>query len=133
MFLHSFKYNFLTAIRDKNQIFWSLIFTILLGTLFYATFGNAYEKSDVVSNIQVCAYIEDAEIANNFSSIVANISLDEEGGEKLLSITYGNSLEDAKKLLDEDRMVGMFYSEDGELKLMVKVNGITDGILSSVF
>lgn len=132
MFLHNFKYNFLAAIRDKNQIFWSLIFTILLGTLFQSTFGNAYEKSDIVSNIQVCAYIEDAEIADNFSSIIESISLDEEHGEKLLAVTYGDSLEDAKKLLDEDDMVGMFYSEDGELKLMVKDTGITESILSSV-
>lgn len=132
MFLHNFKYNFLAAIRDKNQIFWSLIFTILLGTLFQATFGNAYEKSDIISHIQVCAYIEDADVADNFSVVLENISIDEENGEKLLDVTYGDSLENAKELLDEDEMVGMFYTEDGELKLMVKDTGITESILSTI-
>lgn len=132
MFWHNFKYNFLTAIRDKNQIFWSLIFTILLGTLFQATFGNAYEKSDIVSHIPVCAYFEDGEVANSFSMVIEDISLDEEKGEKLLDVTYGDNLEDAQALLDEDETVGMFYSENGELALMVKDTGIKESILSSV-
>ena len=76
MFWHNFKYNFLVAIRDKNQIFWSLIFTIILGTLFYSTFGKAYEKSDIVSNIPVCAYIEDEDISKGFSESIESISLD---------------------------------------------------------
>ncbi len=132
MFLHNFKYSFLTAIRDKNQIFWSLIFTIVLGTLFQATFGNAYESSDIITHIQVCAYIEDTDATSDFAAVLDNVSIDEENGEKLLDVTYADSLETAKKLLDEDDMKGMFYTEDGELKLMVKDTGVKESILSTV-
>lgn len=132
MFWHNFKYNFLVAIRDKNQIFWSLIFTIILGTLFYSTFGNAYEKSDIVSNIPVCAYIEDEDISKGFSESIESISLDEEDGDKLLEVTYADDFEAAKKMLKEENFVGLFYSEDGELKVMVKESGIKQSVLSTI-
>ena len=92
MFWHNFKYNFKVMLRNKDQIFWSLIFTILLGTLFQSTFGDAYEKSDIISDIQVSVYIEDEFVSENFSGIIENISVDEENGNKLLNITYADSL-----------------------------------------
>lgn len=132
MFLHNFKYNFLAAIRDKSQIFWSLIFTIILGTLFQSTFGNVYEKSEIISDIKVAVYFDDELVAENFSEFIENISLDEEKGEKLLDVTYSASFEDAKRILDNDEIIGMFYSEDGELKLMVKDTGIIESVLSTI-
>ena len=132
MFWHSFKYNFLTVIRDKQQIFWSMIFVFILGTLFYSTFGTAYEKSDLVKNIKVAAYIEDEFVAENFSGIIEEISLDEEGGEKLLNVTHCDSFEVAEAYLDDGDVVGVFYSEDGELKLLVKNKGIAESILSTI-
>ena len=128
MFWHSFKYNFLTVIRDKQQIFWSMIFVFILGTLFYSTFGTAYEKSDLVKNIKVAAYIEDEFVAGNFSGIIEEISLDEEGGEKLLNVTHCDSFEVAEASLDDGDVVGVFYSEDGELKLLVKNKGIAESM-----
>lgn len=132
MFWHNFKYNFKVMLRNKDQIFWSLIFTILLGTLFQSTFGDAYEKSDIISDIQVSVYIEDEFVSENFTGIIENISVDEENGKKLLNVTYADSLEEAEKILDEDDTVGMFYSENGELKLMVKGTGVEESVLSSV-
>lgn len=132
MFWHSFKYSFLTVIRDKQQIFWSVIFVFILGTLFYSTFGTAYEKSDLVKNIKVAAYIEDEFVAENFSGVIEGISLDEEDGEKLLNVTHCESYEAAEKLLDEDEVIGVFYSKEGELKLLVKDTGIAESILSTI-
>ena len=132
MFWHNFKYNFLITIRDREQIFWSLIFVIILGTLFQSTFGSAYEKSELLTNLEVVAYIEDEYVEENFKNIIENISLDEENGEKLLKVTYAENLEEASKVLDEDTTVGMFYSENGELKLKVKDTGIAESVLSSI-
>ena len=132
MFWHNFKYNFLITIRDREQIFWSLIFVIILGTMFQSTFGSAYEKSELLTNLEVVAYIEDEYVEENFKNIIENISLDEENGEKLLKVTYAENLEEASKVLDEDTTVGMFYSENGELKLKVKDTGIAESVLSSI-
>ncbi len=130
MFWHNFKYTFLVTLRSKDQIFWSLIFTIILGTLFYATFGNAYEFEQLQSNIPVVVYLDDEEVQKNFGDMIEDISI-VVSGEKLLAVTYVDSFEEGKELLTDDT-VGFFYSEDGMLKLMVNGNGIQESILSTI-
>ena len=131
MFWHSFKYSLKTTLRDRVQMFWSFIFIILLGTLFRATFGNAYEKSELRYNIEVVAYIEDEFIMENVSTIIENITVDEAGEKKLFDITYVSSMEEAEELFDESG-AGLLYSEEGNLKLIVKESGIDESILSGV-
>lgn len=130
MFWHNFKYTFLVTLRSKDQIFWSLIFTVILGTLFYATFGNAYAFDELQTNIPVAVYIEDEEVQKNFSNTIENISIVEDG-EKLLNVTYTSSLEEAQDMLT-DGALGVLYSEDGKLKLMVNGDGIEESILSTI-
>ena len=138
MFWHNFKYNLLIILRDKAQIFWSFIFVIALGTLFQVTFGNAYSKSELVRDLDVAVYIEDENVSYIFDNFIANISISGDG-EKLLNITYADSIDEAAGLLDDKKVRGVFYSEDNELKLMVRAAGlnqggmdIQDGILASV-
>ena len=38
--LHEIKYRILTIYRDRQAAFWSLLFPIILGTLFSLAFGN---------------------------------------------------------------------------------------------
>lgn len=132
MFWHNFKYTILINLRDRSTIFWSLIFVIILGTLFRVTFGDAYEKSDLTKNIKVAVYIEDEAVAGNFSGIIENISLDEENGEKLLDVTYADSMEAAEEILEQKATNGLFYSENGELKLIIKGNSVRASILGSI-
>lgn len=131
MFWHSFKYSLKTTLRDRVQMFWSFIFIILLGTLFRSTFGNAYEKSELRYNIEVVAYIEDEFIMENVSTIIENITVDEAGEKKLFDITYASSMEEAEELFDKSG-AGLLYSEEGNLKLIVKESGIDESILSGV-
>lgn len=131
MFWHSFKYSLKTTLRDRVQMFWSFIFIILLGTLFRATFGNAYEKSELVYDIKVIAYIEDEFIMENVTTIIENITVDEAGEKKLFDITYASSMEEAEELFDKSG-AGLLYSEEGNLKLIVKESGIDESILSGV-
>lgn len=131
MFFHHFKYNLLITLRDKGQIFWSFIFVAALGTLFYLTFGNAYESMEISHNIPVAVYIEDEEIAGIFSGMIADISSDG-GKDKLLDIQYVDSMKQAEKLLEDNKVLGIYYSGQGELKLLVKENDIQEGILASV-
>ena len=132
MFWHSFKYSLKTTLRDRVQMFWSFIFIILLGTLFRATFGNAYEKSELVYDIKVIAYIEDEFIMENVTTIIENITVDEAGEKKLFNITYADSMGEAEELMNESDESGLLYSEDGVLKLKVKETGLEESILSSV-
>ena len=130
MFWHNFKYTFLITLRSKDQIFWSLLFTMILGTLFYVTFGNAYEFDELQTNIPVAVYIEDKEVQENFGNSIEDISI-VEGDRKLLEVTYTGSFDEALELLNDD-VTGVFYSEDGVLKLMVNGDGIQESILSTI-
>ncbi len=132
MFLHSFKYGIKTTLRDKNQMFWSFLFTVILGTLFFFAFGNIYEKEELRSDIDVVAYIEDEEVKGNVTNIIENIPAGEDGDKKLFKITYASTMDEAQEILDKNDFVGLFYSEGGKLKLIVKQNGVDESILSSV-
>ena len=131
MFLHSFKYSFKTILRDKVQMFWSFIFVLLLGTLFRSTFGNAYEKSELIYDIEVIAYIDDGFVKQIMGDVIENITVDEAGEKKLLNITYADTMEEAKELFDKSG-VGLLYCEGRELKLLVKENGLQESIISNV-
>lgn len=130
MFWHSFKYGIKTTIRNKSQMFWSFVFVIILGTLFQSTFGNAYE-TDIVSGIRVAAYIDDEAVRDNVSGIIENITVGE-NDEKLFMITYCDSLSEAEEKLEDSEIEGLIYSENGELKLKLKENGISESILASM-
>ena len=38
---HLYKYNLLQILRRWDDLFWALIFPIIMATLFYATFGSS--------------------------------------------------------------------------------------------
>lgn len=131
MFFHSFKYTMLNLIRDKSQILWSLVFVMGLGTLFYVAFGNLYEKDYKYNNIMVTAYFDDPEVEMSFKENMENISLDSENGEKLLDVTYAESYDEAVKIMKENKSYdGMFYSQDGDLKLNIISQGVNASVLS---
>lgn len=130
MFFHSFKYGILMSIRNKSQIFWSLLFTIILGTLFYSTFGNAYDM-ELNKSVKVACYFENEEIKNAFDMSVADAALNDDG-DKLLDITYADNWAAAEELLLDGDVAGILYSQDDSLKLMVKDNGISESVLGVV-
>lgn len=130
MFFHNFKYGLLMSVRNKTQIFWSLLFAMILGTLFYSTFGNAYSL-EINRSVEVACYIQNEEIKNAFDKSVAGITRNEEG-DLLLDISYADSMEDAEKLLEDGDVAGILYSDKDTLKLIVKSNGIDSSVLTTI-
>ena len=47
MFLHNLKYDFIQTIRQKEIVFWLMMFPIILGTFFKMAFGNIYQKDEI--------------------------------------------------------------------------------------
>lgn len=131
-FIHNFSYSIKILVRNKQQMLWSMLFIIALGSLFYVSFGKLYEREEMLNSIKVAAVIEDDDVAANFDSMAANITIDEESNEKLLDIVDVSGMDEAKKLLTDEKIEGVFYSEDGELRLMIYDEGITESILSSI-
>lgn len=131
MFFHNFIYTFKTIVRTRSQIMWSVVFIIALGSLFYAAFGNLYSNEEMAESIKTAAIIEDEELAASFTMIAENVTIDD-GKKKLLDVSDVKDMEKAKDMLEAEEIEGIFYSEDGVLKLLVKEQGINESILSSI-
>lgn len=108
MFLHSFFYSIKRLIRTKEQIFWSLLFPILLGTMFYAAFSNL-SSSEVFQAIPVAVVQSETgtETADAFANTIDALS--EEGENQLFQSIYTTE-EEALTLLENKEVVGILYS-----------------------
>ena len=52
MFIHNFKYTFLTLFRNTGLIFWTFAFPLILGTFFYMAFANI-ENSETFKPLDI--------------------------------------------------------------------------------
>lgn len=126
--LFLFKYRFLQTIREFSIMFWALAFPIILGTLFYFSFGSSIKATGETEwdEIKTAVVTEDltSENAKAFETFLENMD-----GE-LLDIVTAASEEEALKLLDEDKVTGIYYIKETP-SLTVGKNGLNESILTS--
>ena len=128
--LHLFRYRFLQTIRNFPIMFWALLFPIILGTLFYLSFGSAGLESTGESNwdkIKVAVVKEGdaSENARAFEEFLAQMD-----GE-MLDIQDIFQESEALNALNEETISGIFYVRDTP-SLTVAKNGLNESILTSV-
>ena len=104
MFFRLYRYGIRQTVRQKLIMFWSLLFPIILGTLFRAAFGEYIEEEVVFHQISV-AYVEEQE-NSAFSETLKSLETDSE----LVKVIQTDDKK-ARKLLEEDRIEGIFYSK----------------------
>ena len=130
MFIHNFKYAFKTLFRNRALVFWTFAFPIILGTFFKLAFSNIEnsEKLDVIN----IAIVENEDFKSNqiFNQSFKVLS-DEQNEERLFDTKY-TSLEDAKKLLEEDKIIGYLLIEGNSPKIIVNTSGIDETIFKYV-
>lgn len=109
-------------------MFWALAFPIILGTLFYFSFGTSISATGESEweDIKVAVVTEDtaSENAKAFALFLKNMD-----GE-LLAITETASEEEALKKLEEEKVTGIYYVKDTP-SLTVGKNGLNESILTS--
>lgn len=125
MFIRDFLYTIKILMRAKVSIFWTLVFPILLATFMYMAFGNIYEQDEMFRNIKVAVVIED-ESANGLNYMLDALS---DGDDALLSVTR-MSESDAEKLLADEEVEGIIYTDD--VKLTVAESSVDASILETV-
>ena len=106
--LHLFKYRFLQIIRDYSAMFWALAFPIILGTLFYLSFGHVGLEATGDSAwdvIKVAVLREDtsSENARAFESYLAMME------EEMLDIQDISKETEALDALNEEEIAGIYY------------------------
>lgn len=124
MFLHFFKYQFKTLIRNKEVIFWTLVFPLALATFFNLAFSNltASEKFETV-NVALVEIQENEHFKETLKGL-------EKSDAKLIDLQV-TSLTKAKQLLKDKKITG-YYLVDKEVKLVVNDTGIAETILESI-
>lgn len=127
MFGRLFLYNIKRQLRTKELVFWNLCFPIILGTLFVVTFGENMEKTENFHTVSVAYVTEEAE-DETFTQVLKTL---EEGDHPLIAVSRG-SMEESEKLLAEDAVKGIFRNKDGEIRLYVEKEGISQSILKLV-
>ena len=126
MFITSFVTRIKCAFRDKGMIFWTLLFPMMLATLFYFCFSNL-DSADAFSPVKtaVVAYRQ----AAGFQAALEGVS--KEGEDRLLQLTRVKTREEADRLLEDGRVEGYLTIEDGTPKLTVRDDGLNQTILKS--
>ena len=131
MFFHSYLYRLKCNIRDKQTLFWTLLFPILLATLFYMAFSNLSSienfskiKIGIVDNEE---YKENSAFIKAIEAVSSYNDAAEDG--KLFDVNY-ISIEEAEDLLKDNKVEGYIYFDDG-MKLVVKGTGINQTIIKA--
>lgn len=130
MFIHNFKYAFITLFKNKMLIFWTFAFPIILGTFFYMAFSNI-ENSEKLDIINI-AIIENEEFKNNKIYKEAFRSLSDENNKDRLFNLKLVTEQSAKELLEKDEIVGYMILVDNSPKITVNKSGINETILKLV-
>ena len=128
MFIHNFKYTFITLLKNKALIFWSFAFPLILGTLFNLAFSNIV-NSEKLSIIDI-AIVDNEEFKNNLLYVNTFNELSK-GDNQIFNIKYIEENK-AKDLLDDDKISGYLKLENKEPKLYFNKNGINQTIFKYV-
>ena len=129
MFITGFVTRIKCAFRDKEMIFWTLLFPVMLATLFYFCFSNL-DSADAFSPVKTAGVADQAyRQAAGFQAALEGVS--KEGEDRLLQLTRVETREEADRLLEDGRVEGYLTIEAGAPKLTVRDDGLNQTILKS--
>lgn len=127
----NFKYALLRLMRNKANLFWILVFPIVLGCFFKIAFSNT-TASESFHTIPVAVVEGDNADATAFHTMIEQLSGDSE--DAMLSATFCDDKK-ARTLLEKGKVDGIFYTTDTvELAVNSDLSGasINQSILQSL-
>ena len=129
MFLHNYIYRLKCTIRDREIVFWTLLFPIILGTLFNMAFSNI-TNVEKFSEIKI-AVVDNPEFRENtaFQTTLKAVASSGKNADQdnLFDIRYTSKVE-GDKLLEDKEIEGYILFDKG-IKLVVKESGLNQTIL----
>ncbi len=129
MFGHVFSYRLKCLVRDRDLVFWTLIFSILLGTMFHVAFGHLTTESEKFQPIEV-AVVDNEDYRNDPSLQAILEELSSAGDNRMLDLVYTDE-KGAEELLNKGAVSGVITA--GEVvRFTVKEPGIYQSILKVI-
>ncbi len=127
MFLHVFVNRFKCLLRDRQLIFWTLLYPLVLGTFFSLAFSNIGSgeafTSIPIAVVDTAAYQADT----TFQSALDSVSAGSEAEQPLFDVTVV-SQDEADRQLEEGTVKGYVLLDDGA-HVVVKETGINQTII----
>ena len=130
MFWHNFKYAFRTLLKNKALVFWTLAFPFILAILFNFAFSRLHDY-DTFDAFDI-AVVDNEEFKNDIAFRTAFNQLSDEDSDEQLFKTQYVSMDEAEKLLDDDKIVGFVYIADAQAHVKIKANGTNQTVLKTV-
>ena len=127
MIFHNYLYRLKCIVRDKQMIFWTLMFPILLATLFNMALSNI-SSAEKFSEIKI-RIVKDDEYKKNtdFIKVIESVKSSNKSERNLFDIEY-TSKKEAENLLKDSKIEGYIYF-DNKINLVVKQSGINQTII----
>ncbi|GHT85832.1 multidrug ABC transporter permease [Bacteroidia bacterium] len=127
-----FKYRLLQAVRDRETLFWALLFPVILGTFFYLSFwsmasGGMGDSESAWEAIPVAVQdaAEETQDIQYFHEFLKQID------GKIVTIKEYDSEDARLKALEDKEITGIFYAS-AEPSLTVSKSDINTSILKSL-
>lgn len=130
MFLHNFKYSLKILLRNKELLFWTFIFPIILGTFFSMAFSNI-EKEESLNIIDIAIVDSGFYQDNDIYKKTFEYLSDKNNKDRLFNTVVTN-LDNAKKLLIDNKITGYLLFGSDDVRIVVFKNGINETILKYV-
>lgn len=129
---HLYKFNLLQMVRRRSEMFWTLLFPLLLSTLFYVTFGTGAEVTEQMQSIPVGLVIE-GQGNTYFETFLQGLD-----GSAIAEQTDSGTIDlrlleagEARAALESGTVEGVFYSKE-EPTLTVTGSQISESILEAL-
>ena len=119
MFWHAFYYYLKSTLRQKENLCWTLLFPIALGTMFFVAFSGLSDEESL-HTIPVAAVVKEEDIA--LKSVLD--TLGEAGEDQFLEVTYASE-EEALDLLQNKEIIGILH---GGSPVTLSVNAQMDNM-----
>lgn len=122
---HLLKYRFLQIIRVKSVMFWTMLFPIILGTLFYVSFGTSGNGVEQLEAVPVAVVKED----ESEKGAVFREFLEQLDGDTI--IVKEITEEKAMQLLEAGEVKGVYFAGEKQT-LTVAASDLQESILESL-
>lgn len=126
MFRHVFAYRLKYLLRNREMVFWTLLFPILLSVFFSLAFANLY-TAETFKKIPIA--VVDSE-AYRSDTVLRSVLDDASSGEDALFSLSAVSLDKAREMLKTNAVAG-YVDAQGGLHAVVAASGLNQTILKS--
>lgn len=112
-------------IRNKSTLFWTFAFPLILATLFNLAFSNILE-SEKFSPVKLGIVNNEEYKSSDIKEFIEAVS--QEGDNQIFIPTYVSNEEEAKELLNDNKIVG-YLNVATEILINVKASGLDQTII----